>query len=155
MRFIFLILSALNGEIGIAKLAMIEQDQDLEMVNHVLPDETQVESYSNSLLSYESSDDYQKVLEIINFLMKNIYNLKSIVFDKASNQEKFSPSARFFNSLSDVSTTIIPAYAIMQLVYIAGQTDEDKIISFSSVFRNYLERLNSKCSDGCVKYVWV
>ena len=40
-----------------------------------------------------------------------------------SKDDEFKPSARFFRSLSEVSTAVIPAFVIMELLYIAGEGD--------------------------------
>ena len=95
---------------GLTESEKREPESSHFSVNQVAQKETQVENYANSLISYKPTN--------LNDLIKTMMNL---IVD--STDDEFKPSARFFSSLSEVSTAVIPAFVIMELLYIAGEAD--------------------------------
>ena len=94
---------------GLTESEKREPESSHFSVNQVAQKETQVKNNANSLISYKLTN--------LNDLIKTMMNL--IVDSK----DEFKPSARFLSSLSEVSTAIIPAFVIMELLYIAGEAD--------------------------------
>ena len=78
--------------------------------------ETQVESYAEIDVSHEQEAyiNYLKFLEILSFLFEHISEAD---YDEV-NKSPVNQSAR---GLSEISRTVMPAFALMQLIYIAGQ----------------------------------
>ena len=107
MKFTLFMIMAFGVLCGLTESEKREPESSHFSVNQVAQKETQVENCANSLISYKPTN--------LNDLIKT---MKNLILD--SKDDKFKPSARFFSSLSEVSTTIIPTFVILELVYIAG-----------------------------------
>jgi hypothetical protein len=106
MTLILFTITAYGGLCGLTEKRRHENPHFL--VNQVAQNKTRVENYANSLNSYKPTHFYDLITIMMNLIVD-------------SKDEELKPSARFFSSLSEVSTAIIPAFVILELVYIAGQ----------------------------------
>jgi hypothetical protein len=109
MKFILFMITAFGGLCDLREYMKRESENPHFFDNQIAQKETQVENYVNHFISYKHIN--------FNDFIKIMINL---IVDVKSKDDQFKPSARFFSSLSEVSTAIIPAFAILELVYIAG-----------------------------------